>query len=147
AGNAGVGGGVVLLFSTSWQVIVVTFVMGCLVDRMLAWLASKGVPPFFRQFAGAVLVTMIAAGIAGAGSRGVGFAAEITPALLVTGGFVMLVVGAVIVGAAQDAIDQFYVTASARVFEVVMRTTGIVLGIVAAIRLASLLNLPLPISA
>ncbi len=52
-----------------------------------------------------------------------------------------------IVGAAQDAIDQFYVTASARVFEVVMRTTGIVLGIVAAIRLAALLKLPLPVSA
>ncbi|HET7018584.1 MAG TPA: threonine/serine exporter family protein [Streptosporangiaceae bacterium] len=147
AGNAGVGAGVVLLFTTSWPVIVVTFVMGCLVDRMLAWLVSKGVPPFFRQFAGAVLVTMIAAGIAKAGADGLGFAAEINPTLLVTGGIVMLVVGAVIVGAAQDAIDQFYVTASARVFEVAMRTTGIVLGIVAAIRLASLLNLPLPVSA
>lgn len=114
---------------------------------MLAWLVSKGVPPFFRQFAGAVLVTMISAGIAKAGADGVGFAAAINPTLLVTGGIVMLVVGAVIVGAAQDAIDQFYVTASARVFEVAMRTTGIVLGIVAAIRLASLLNLPLPVSA
>ena len=147
AGNAGVGAGVVLLFTTSWQVIVVTFVMGCLVDRTLAWLLSRGVPPFFRQFAGAVLVTMIAAGIARAGAAGLGFAAEINPALLVTGGIVMLVVGAVIVGAAQDAIDQFYVTASARVFEVVMRTTGIAAGIVAAIRLASVLGLPLPVSA
>ncbi len=147
AANAGVAAAVVLIFTTSWQVIVVTFVMGCLVDRMLTWLASKGVPPFFRQVAGAVLVTMIAAGVAAAGARGVGFAAEIDPALLVTGGVVMLVVGAVIVGAAQDAIDQFYVTASARVFEVVMRTTGIVLGIVAAIRLAALLSIPLPVSA
>jgi uncharacterized membrane protein YjjP (DUF1212 family) len=147
AANAGVAAAVVLIFTLSWQVIVVTFVMGCLVDRMLTWLLSKGVPPFFRQVAGAGLVTMIAAGIAAAGAHGVRFAAEIDPALLVTGGIVMLVVGAVIVGAAQDAIDQFYVTASARVFEVVMRTTGIVLGIVAAIRLAALLGIPLLISA
>jgi uncharacterized membrane protein YjjP (DUF1212 family) len=81
------------------------------------------------------------------GAHGVGFAVEINLAPLVTGGIIMLVVGAVIVGAAQDTIDQFYITASARVFEVVMRTTGIVAGIVAPIRLAALANLPLPISA
>jgi uncharacterized membrane protein YjjP (DUF1212 family) len=147
AGNAGVGASVVLLFTTSWKVIVVTFVMGCLVDRLLSWLADKGVPPFFRQFAGAVLVTMIAAGISAAGADGLRFAAGVNPALIVVGGIVMLVVGAVMVGAAQDAIDQFYVTASARVFEVAMRTTGIVLGIVAAIRLAYQAGMPLAISA
>jgi hypothetical protein len=38
----------------------------------------------------------------------VSWSAEIDPALLVTGGIVMLVAGAVIVGAAQDAIDQFF---------------------------------------
>lgn len=146
-GNAGVAASVVLIFTTSWPVIAVTFVMGCLVDRMLGWLASKGVPPFFRQVAGAVLVTMIAAGIAAAGAHGVGFAAEINPVLLVTGGIFLLVVGAVIVSAAQDAIDQYYITASARVFEVVVRTAGIVLGIVIAIQLAAAAGLPLPVSA
>ncbi len=147
AGNAGVGAGVVLLFTTSWKVIVVTFVMGCLIDRMLNWLTARGVPPFFRQFAGAVLVTMVATGIAAAVADGAKFAAGMNPALIVTGGIVMLVVGAVMVGAAQDAIDQFYVTASARVFEVAVRTTGIVLGIVAGIRLAYWLGVPLTVPA
>ena len=41
-----------------------------------------------------------------------------------------------IVGAAQDAIDQFYVTASARLLDVAMRTAGIVVGIVASLELA-----------
>ena len=145
AGNAGVGAGVVLLFTTSWKVIVLTFLMGFGIDRMLAWLRRRGVPPFFRQFAGAVLVTMVAAGANAA--AGLAFAAGVNPTLIVVGGIVMLVVGTVIVGAAQDAIDQFYVTASARVFEVVIRTTGIVLGIVAAIRLAARLGAPLSISA
>lgn len=69
------------------------------------------------------------------------------PTLIVVGGIVILLVGTVIVGAAQDAIDQFYVTASARVFEVVIRTAGIVLGIVAAIHLGYRLGVPLSISA
>src|ERR1700722_4235214 len=137
AGNAGVGAAVVLLFTTSWKVIVLTFGMGWVVDRMLGWLASKGVPPFFRQFAGAVLVTMVAVGVTAAGKAGFAFAARVNPTLIVVGGIVILLVGTVIVGAAQDAIDQFYVTASARVFEVAIRTTGIVLGIVAVIRLAN----------
>jgi uncharacterized membrane protein YjjP (DUF1212 family) len=45
----------------------------------------------------------------------------------------MLLAGVMIVGAVQDAIDQFYVTASARVMEVVMRTAGIVAGILVAL--------------
>jgi uncharacterized membrane protein YjjP (DUF1212 family) len=147
AGNAGVGAAVVLLFTTSWKVLVLTFLMGCVLDRMLGWLAGKGVPPFFRQFAGAVLVTMVAVGVTAAGKAGFAFAARVNPTLIVVGGIVILLVGTVIVGAAQDAIDQFYVTASARVFEVAIRTTGIVLGIVAVIRLAYRLGVPLSISA
>jgi uncharacterized membrane protein YjjP (DUF1212 family) len=52
------------------------------------------------------------------------------------GGIVMLVAGMTIVGAAQDAIDQFYVTASARLLDVILRTAGIVVGIVASLELA-----------
>jgi uncharacterized membrane protein YjjB (DUF3815 family) len=59
----------------------------------------------------------------------------------------MLLAGVMIVGAVQDAIDQFYVTASARVLEVFMRTGGIVAGIVAGLALANQLGAPLTISA
>jgi uncharacterized membrane protein YjjB (DUF3815 family) len=59
----------------------------------------------------------------------------------------MLLAGVMIVGAVQDAIDQFYVTASARVLEVFMRTGGIVAGIVAGLALAKQLGAPLTISA
>jgi uncharacterized membrane protein YjjB (DUF3815 family) len=46
-----------------------------------------------------------------------------------------------IVGAVQDAIDQFYVTASARLLEVVMRTGGIVAGILVAVRVLDVWNI------
>lgn len=102
--------------------------------------------PFFQQFAGAGFITLIAAGITEATAQGVGFFVGVDPTLVVVGGIVMLVAGMTIVGAAQDAIDEFYLTASARLLDVVMRTAGIVVGIVASLELAWRLGAPLSIS-
>ena len=102
--------------------------------------------PFFQQFAGAGLITLVAAGITEAAAQGVTLFVGVDPTLVVVGGIVMLVAGMAIVGAAQDAIDQFYVTASARLLDVAMRTAGIVVGIVASLELAWLLGAPLSIS-
>lgn len=146
-GHAGVAPAASLLFTTSWKIILVTFLTGGLVDLMLTAFNRRRVPPFFQQLAAAGLITLVAAGIAAAGARGVTFFVGLDPTLVVVGGIVMLVAGMMIVGAVQDAIDQFYVTASARVFEVFMRTAGIVAGIVIALRLAQNMGAPLSISA
>jgi uncharacterized membrane protein YjjP (DUF1212 family) len=146
-GNAGVGPAVSLLFTTDWKILLLTFVSGCLVDLLLAWFDRRRVPPFFRQLTAAGLITLVAAGVTYAGDRGVSFFIGLDPTLVVVGGIVMLLAGVMIVGAMQDAIDQFYVTASARVFEVFMRTGGIVAGIVAGVALAHYLGAPLTISA
>jgi uncharacterized membrane protein YjjP (DUF1212 family) len=58
-------------------------------------------PPFFQQFAGAGLITLIAAGITEATAQGVSFLVGVDPTLVVVGGIVMLVAGMTIVGAAQ----------------------------------------------
>jgi uncharacterized membrane protein YjjP (DUF1212 family) len=145
-GNAGVSAGAAMLFTTSWKIILATFLTGLIVDRMLAAMEHWRVPPFFQQFAGAALITLVAAGISEASAQGVSFFVGVDPTLVVVGGIVMLVAGMTIVGAAQDAIDQFYVTASARLLDVIMRTAGIVVGIVASLELAWLLGAPLSIS-
>jgi uncharacterized membrane protein YjjP (DUF1212 family) len=145
-GNAGVGPAASLLFTTSWKIILITFLTGCFVDVMQRAFERRRVPPFFQQLAAAGLITLVAAGIAYAGERGVGFFVGLDPTLVVVGGIVMLVAGMMIVGAVQDAIDGFYVTASARVFEVFMRTAGIVAGIVIALRLAQQVGAPLSIT-
>ena len=146
-GNAGVGPAVSLLFTTNWKLLLLSFASGCLVDLLLAWFDRRRVPPFFRQLAAAGLITLAAAGVTHAGRQGVAFFVGLDPTLIVVGGIVMLLAGVMIVGAVQDAIDQFYVTASARVFEVFMRTGGIVAGIVAGLALAHYLDAPLTISA
>ena len=147
AGKAGVAAAVVLLFTTSWQVIVATFVVSFGVDRLLVWLERWGLPPFFRQVAGAFLITLVAAAVASAGSHRAWFFTSVNGNLLVVGGIIMLVAGTVVVAAAQDAIDEFYVTAAARIVEVSVRTVGIVIGIVIGIRLATALGAPLSIAA
>lgn len=146
AGNAGVAAAVSLLFTTSWKIILITFLTGCVVDRALFVMGNRRVPPFFQNMAAAALITLIAAAIRAAAIHGVRFFAGLNSTLIVVGGIVMLVAGMMIVGAVQDAIDQFYVTASARVFEVAMRTTGIVVGIVVALQIALRLGVPLSIS-
>ena len=145
-GNAGVSAGAAMLFTTSWKIILATFLTGLIVDRMLAAMEHWRVPPFFQQFAGAGLITLVAAGITEAAAQGVTLFVGVDPTLVVVGGIVMLVAGMTIVGAAQDAIDQFYVTASARLLDVAMRTAGIVVGIVASLELAWLFGAPLSIS-
>ena len=145
-GNPGVSAGAAMLFTTSWKIILATFLTGLIVDRMLAAMEQWRVPPFFQQFAGAGLITLVAAGITKATAQGISFFVGVDTTLVVVGGIVMLVAGMTIVGAAQDAIDQFYVTASARLLDVVMRTAGIVVGIVASLELASVLGAPLSIS-
>jgi uncharacterized membrane protein YjjP (DUF1212 family) len=146
-GSAGVAAAVVLQFTASWQVVVATFVVGCAVDQLLDWLDRQGLPPFFHQVAGALLITLVAAAVATAGAHGAWFFRSVNGNLLVVGGIIMLVAGTVAVAAARDAIDEFYVTASARIVEVSMRTLGIVIGIVIGIRLATALGMPLSIAA
>jgi uncharacterized membrane protein YjjP (DUF1212 family) len=145
--KAGVGAAVSLLFTTNWKILLLTFVSGIVVDLLLAFLDRRRVPPFFSHLAAAVIITLAAAGITQAGQRGVSFFVGLNPTLVVVGGIVMLLAGVMIVGAVQDAIDQFYVTASARVFEVFMRTGGIVAGIVSGLALAHYVGAPLTISA
>jgi uncharacterized membrane protein YjjP (DUF1212 family) len=146
-GNAGVGSAATLLFTTDWKVVALTFLTGCTVHLLLSAFERRRVPPFFQQLTAAGLITLIAAGITLAGARSVTFFVGVDPTLLVVGGIIMLVAGMMIVGAVQDAVDQFYVTASARVFEVIMRTAGIVAGIVIALRLAQNIGAPLTLSA
>ena len=146
-GNAAVGVGVVLLFDTWWPILLITLVSGCVLDRLLVVLERFRVPPFFSQCAGAAMMTLVAVGSAVAGGGRVELLAGVDPTLIVVGGIIMLVAGMTIVGAMQDAIDQFYVTASARLMEVTMMTGGIVVGIVLVLQLMHRLEIPITISA
>lgn len=145
-GNASIVAGVTLMYTTSWQAILTTFCIGLLIDRLLAALVKAAVAPFFRQIVAALTITLLAASINFLGSHGVNFFAGINPTLLVVGGVVMLVAGLVIVGAIQDAIDEYYVTANARIAKVLMQTIGIVVGILLGLYAARKLGIGIAVS-
>jgi uncharacterized membrane protein YjjP (DUF1212 family) len=146
-GGAGLAAAACLLFTTEWKILLLAFLISGVGNGLLLSLDRRQVPPFFRQLFAAAVITLVAAGITWAGKSGVAFLAGVDPTLLVVGGIIMLLSGTMIVGAVQDAIDQFYVTASARVLEVFMRTAGIVAGIVVGLAAAQQLGIPLTLSA
>lgn len=145
-GNGGIVAGVSLMFSNSWRIVVVTFVIGLLTDRLLALLIRHNVPSFFRQAGAAAFITIIAAFINFAAVHHVSFFYEMNPTLMVVGGIVMLVAGLVIVGAIQDAIEEYYLTATSRILKVGMLTVGIIIGILVALYTARKLGFGIAVS-
>lgn len=145
--NALVSTGVVMLFSYSWALIGLTFLLGIVVDRLMYRLSNDHVPRFFAQAAAATLITLVAAGVTWIGQEGSGLIfAHTNPTLIVVGGIVMLVAGMTIFSAIQDAIDEFYLTATARIFKVGMMTAGIVVGILFGMYIARRIGWPISVS-
>ena len=145
-GNASIVAGVSLMFTNSWRVVMVTFVIGALTDRLLALLNRYSLAAFFRQIIAATFITLSAAIIALMARNGVEFFYGMNPTLIVVGGIVLLVAGLTIVGAIQDAIDEYYVTANARLLKVTMLTTGIVIGILVGLYTARKLGFGIAVS-
>lgn len=146
AGNAGIAASVTLMFTNSWRVVVVTFIIAIFVDRLLTYLKSKGITSFFRIVAASILVTLSAALIRLLNDSGVSFFSGMNPTLIVVGGIIMLVSGLMIVGAILDAIEEFYVTASARILRVMLQTMGIVIGILIGLYTARKAGVPIAVS-
>lgn len=144
--NASVGTGVVMLYSHSWAVVSVTFVIACVIDRLLHGFTRAHVPRFFAQIAAATIITVAAAALTWVGVVGDTVFNNTNPTLIVVGGIVMLVAGLAVFGAIQDAIDEFYVTATARLLRVFLMTAGIVIGILFGLHIATRLGLPITVS-
>jgi uncharacterized membrane protein YjjB (DUF3815 family) len=69
-----------------------------------------------------------------------------SPSLVVISGIVVLLAGLGMMGAAQDALDGYYVTAGARGLEVVLMTAGIAVGIAVVLGLANRLEIDMDVS-
>lgn len=136
--------GVVMLYSDRPQMWLIAFIMGAFVNITLYTLAKKGMPAFFSQIFAGIVVTMIAVVVSYLSHVGdIAALQVINPTLLIISGIVLLVAGMMIVAAFQDAIDEYYVTASARLLKVLMMTGGIVMGVTIGLYLATRLGIEL----
>ncbi|WP_306233532.1 threonine/serine ThrE exporter family protein [Agrococcus beijingensis] len=133
--------GVTILFGASWMIGVIAFIAACAAALVQRGMARLRVPFFFSQIVGALVVTAAAAGTGALAQLGVPMLEEVRPSIIVAAGIVLMLAGLSVVGAAQDAIDGFALTAGGRILELTMATLGVVIGITTGLSLARSLGM------
>ena len=137
---------IVLMYTTNWRMIALTAVSALVVDRIISILGNRLSVPFFKQAAASTFVTLFAAVVAWLGGHDVAFFTGLHPTLIVVGGIFLLISGLAIVGAVQDALEEYYLTATARLLRVTLLTLGIVAGILFGTYIARKLNIGIAVS-
>ncbi|MDO4712574.1 MAG: threonine/serine exporter family protein [Candidatus Saccharibacteria bacterium] len=141
AAGGAVSAGVVVLYDGTPLMAGLSFIIGFLATGLLRWLGRLGLATFYSQTLAALIITLVASGIAWLNMT---WQLQVNPTLLVIGGIVLLVAGMMIVGAFQDAIDEYYVTANARLLKVMMATGGIVVGVLGGLYIATKFGISFP---
>lgn len=127
------GAGVALLLGGDWIVLAVAAVAGAAIEVLQRRIERLRLPFFYSQVAGALLATLIAVAVAAT-------PAEVNPSLVVTAAIIMLLAGLGFIGAIQDALTGFSITANARIMEVMIATVGIIVGVSAGLQVGEWLG-------
>ena len=130
--------GVAFLLGGSWQVALIAAGTTAVIDRLMRLLGRWQLPFFFQQATGAAFATTVAVVL-------VLLETGLRTSLVVGSSIVVLLAGLSLVGAAEDAINGFHVTAGARTFEVMTATGGVVVGIGGVLDLARRLEVPMAV--
>lgn len=109
---------------------------------LIQWLSSIGIPAFFRMAASAGLMTFLAIWLGSEGSILQRPGEQISAPLVVAAGMIMFLPTPRLVGAVQDAINGFPVTAAGRFVSTGMSFLGLVVGIAAAVSAIGIFNGP-----
>lgn len=120
--------GVGLMLGGSWEVVTIAFLAAMGIDRLQLVMSRRRIPVFYQQAAGGALATLLAAGI--------NVVVPLDVSLVVSANIVMLLAGVGFMGALQDALSGFYITASARLLEAMLHTAGIIAGVSFGLTLA-----------
>jgi uncharacterized membrane protein YjjP (DUF1212 family) len=135
-GLAVMAAGVAVQLGGGLSVVVLAALAATLIDRLQLWMSRRRVPVFYQQVASAGVASLLAVSV----SRP--FDVDVSTAI--TANIVVLLAGLGFMGALQDALTGFYITAGARITEVLLSTAGIIAGVSAGIALARMVGLDLP---
>lgn len=130
------GAGIALLLGGNLLVSLFAFVAAALIDRIQRYMSVRRYPSFYQQVAGALVATLIAVVAAAA-------QLDVEPSRVVTAGVIMLLAGIGFMGATQDALTGFPITAAARMLEAVLDTAGIIAGVSLGLALGELFGVDL----
>ena len=123
--------GVGLMLGGDALVIAVAALAGIVIDRLQLVMARRRLPTFYLQIVGGGVATLLAVGAAALSD-------EVDPSLAVTANIIMLLSGIGFMGALQDALSGFYLTASARIIEALLATAGLIAGVSGGLTVAEI---------
>ena len=126
AGSGLTGAGVALLLGGDWIVLLIAAVAGSCIEILQRHMARMRLPFFYAQVAGGMLATTFAVVLRA-------LEVPVDPSIVVTASIIMLLAGQGFIGAIQDALTGFYITANARILEVMIATAGIIVGVSAGL--------------
>jgi uncharacterized membrane protein YjjP (DUF1212 family) len=124
------GAGVAMTIGGDAVVCGLAFLAACAIDRTQVRLAGEALPSFYQQVAGGLIASVIAVAASA-------MPLDVNPSRVVTAGIVVLLAGVGLVGAMQDAIMSFPLTASARLVDAALATTGIIAGVAGGLALGA----------
>ena len=117
--------------------------LGAVLGDRLAWLcAARGLPEFYQFAAAAIPPAAMGILVAYVGVSG-NANARVQAAAVITGGLFALIPGRALVAAVHDGLTGFYITAAARLLEVVYLVVGIVCAVLLVLFIGSELHVSL----
>ncbi|MEU6176063.1 threonine/serine exporter family protein [Streptantibioticus parmotrematis] len=103
--------------------------IGAMLGDRLAWLcAGRGLPEFY-QFVSAAMPAALMGVLLNLGGTNLPGGGHLQASAVITGGLYALIPGRALVAGVQDGLTGFYITASARLLEVMYLIVGIVFGV------------------
>lgn len=128
--------GVAVMLGGGILVVAIAFVAAVCIHRLQLFMATRRLPSFYQQVAGGAVATLFAVAATASGL-------DIDQSLVVTSNIIMLLAGIGFMGALQDALTGFYVTAGARMTEALLATAGIIGGVSGGIAIGGVLGVGL----
>jgi uncharacterized membrane protein YjjP (DUF1212 family) len=123
-------------------VAVMAFASTAVIDRTNRVLNGMGLPFFFQHVVGGIIAATPAILLFNLREP---LGVDVPPGLIIAAGVTVLLSGLSLVGSVQDAITGAPITASARFFELVMMTGGIIAGVATALKVMEALGAELPV--
>ncbi|SKB06750.1 threonine/serine exporter family protein [Aeromicrobium choanae] len=136
-GGAGlVGAGVAMMLGGEAMVTAIAFLAAVVIEYVRRPLEVRRLPDFYIQVVGGLCASLIAVTAAAA-------SVPSPPSLVIAANIVVLLAGLGLMGAIQDALTGYHLTAVARLLEVVLATGGIVAGVSGGIMVGRMLGVDL----
>lgn len=135
-GWGAMGFGIGLLLGAGPTALAAAFFGAVGIDLVQRYLSRRRLPMFYQQVAGGLLATLVAVFM---------FATDLSqhPSRIVSAGIILLLAGVSYMGAVQDALTGFPLTAAARSLEATLATAGVIAGVSAGLTIATALGIKL----